>query len=89
MKATHPRAFAQQHGETFVEYLRRAMLQAASIAYPQDLAWFLASYARTASARVEGRDIPAMASIRKALEDALGLKFEGDRGEHFFRSTLV
>jgi hypothetical protein len=24
-----------------------------------------------------------------ALEEALGLKFEGEKGEHFFRSTLV
>jgi hypothetical protein len=30
-----------------------------------------------------------MKSVRSALEVALGLKFEGDKGEHFFRSTLV
>ena len=69
--------------------LRRAMLQAAPVSSPRDLAWFLASYARTASARIEGKDIPAMKSVRSALEAALGLKFEGDKGEHFFRSTLV
>src|SRR5205085_9462938 len=28
-------------------------------------------------------------SLRGALEEALGMKFEGERGEHFFRSTLV
>lgn len=89
MKAAHPRKFAQNYGDTFVEYLRRAMLQAAPVSSPRDLAWFLASYARTASARIEGKDIPAMNSVRSALEAALGLKFEGDRGEHFFRSTLV
>ena len=27
--------------------------------------------------------------MRAALEEALGLRFEGDKGEHFFRSTLV
>jgi hypothetical protein len=27
--------------------------------------------------------------VRSALEEALGLKFEGEKGEHFFRSTLV
>jgi hypothetical protein len=88
-KVAHPLKFAREHTETFVEYIKRTMLQAAPIASPRDLAWFLASYARTASARVEGKDIPAMASVRAALEAALGLKFEGDKGEHFFRSTLV
>ena len=89
MKAAHPLRFARQYAETFVEYLKRAMLQSAPLSSPRDLAWFLASYARTASARVEGKDIPAMDSVRSALEAALGLKFEGDKGEHFFRSTLV
>ena len=89
MKAVHPKKFAQEYGETFAEYLRRAMLQAAPVSSPRDLAWFLASYARTASARIEGKDIPAMKSVRSALEAALGLKFEGDKGEHLFRSTLV
>jgi hypothetical protein len=27
--------------------------------------------------------------VRTALEEALGLKFEGEKGEHFFRSSLV
>lgn len=88
-KAAHPKKFAQEYGETFIEYLRRTMLQAAPISSPKDLAWFLASYARTANARIEGKDIPVMKSVRDALETALGLKFEGDKGEHFFRSTLV
>ena len=30
-----------------------------------------------------------MATVRSALEEALGVKFEGDRGAAFFRSTLV
>jgi hypothetical protein len=33
--------------------------------------------------------LPALAGVRKALEEALGLTFEGEKGEHFFRSTLV
>ena len=88
-KAAHPNKFAEEYGDTFTEYLRRAMLQAAPVSSPMDLAWFLASYARTANARIEGKDIPAMKSVRSALEAALGLKFEGDKGEHFFRSTLI
>lgn len=88
-KAAHPRAFALEHEMSFIEYLRRVMLHAAPVTSPKDVAWFLSSYARTARARVEGIDIPAMANIRKALEDALGIQFTGVKGEHFFRSTLV
>ena len=59
------------------------------IASPQDLAWFLASYAREARARAEERDLPALATTRTALEEALGMSFTGEKGDHFFRSTLV
>jgi len=88
-RAAHPQKFAKQYAETFVEYLKRAMLQSAQISSQKDLAWFLASYARTANSRLVGKDIPAMDNVRSALETALGLKFEGKDGEHFFRSTLV
>jgi N-6 DNA Methylase len=53
------------------------------------VAWFLASYARDAKARLEEADLPGLAAVRGALEEALGLRFEGEKGEHFFRSTLV
>ncbi len=88
-KAGHPRTFADQHGASFEEFLKRVMLYQASLATPRDLAWFLASYAREAKFRTEGGELPALAGIRAALEEALGLKFEGERGEHFFRSTLI
>jgi hypothetical protein len=88
-EAAHPRRLATVHGERFIEYLKRVMLQAAPLAAPKDVAWFLASYARDAKARIEGADLPALQVLRAALEEALGLKFEGDKGEHFFRSTLV
>ena len=85
----HPRAFAQREGARLVECLKRVMLHAAPLAAPQDLAAFLASYARDARMRLEGHDLPALASLRTALEEALGMQFEGEKGEHFFRSTLV
>ena len=88
-QATHPRPFARGHAATFTEFLQRVMLHAAPLVTPRDVAWFLASYARTAMARIEGQDLPALAAVRSALEDALGLKFVGDKGEHFFRSTFV
>ncbi len=88
-KAAHPRAAADQQGESFEEFLKRVMLYQASLATPRDLAWFLASYAREAKFRIETGELPALAGIRAALEEALGLRFEGARGDHFFRSTLI
>ena len=87
--ALHPRVFALREGARLVESLRRVMLHAAPLAAPQDLAAFLASYARDARIRLEGHDLPALASLRAAIEEALGMQFEGEKGEHFFRSTLV
>jgi hypothetical protein len=85
----HPKKTAATHEVTFKEFAQRAMLHAAPLAAPEDLAWFLASYARDALHRISLHDLPALATVRKALEEALGLTFEGEKGEHFFRSTLV
>ena len=87
--ATHPRRAAERHDAELGEFLTRTMLHAAPLAAPEDVAWFLASYARDAKSRIERTNLPALASIRAALEQALGMKFEGEKGEHFFRSTLV
>src|SRR5579859_177932 len=88
--AAQPRKAAHELGERFSEYLKRVMLAAAPLNNPKDVAFFLASYARDARARVKGAgDLPALAAVRTALEEALGMKFEADKGEHFFRSTLV
>ena len=85
-----PEALVEEHGERFVEYLKRVMLHNAPLTAPKDVAWFLASYARDARVRLERQaNLPALAQVRSSLEDALGIKFEGERGEHFFRSTLV
>ena len=66
------------------------LLRPVPIVAPQELAWFLASYAREALARVEeGGELPALAVTRTGLEESLGMTFQGERGEHFFRSTLV
>jgi hypothetical protein len=87
--AAKPAALVASHGDRFLDYLKRVMLHAAPLADPKDVAWFLASYARDAKARMAAADLPALATVRLAMEEALGLKFEGDKGEHFFRSTLV
>jgi hypothetical protein len=87
--AAHPRHVAETHHDRLTEYLKRVMQQAAPLADPQDVAWFLASHAREARACLEQLQLPTLAAIRRALEEALGMTFEGRRGEHFFRSTLV
>lgn len=88
--ANDPSKVAEIHSSRFTEYLRRVMLYAAPITTPEDVAWFLASYARDAKERVEqSGNLPALVSLRNALQEALGIRFEGEKGEHFFRSTLV
>ena len=85
-----PRAFARDAGVRLGEYLTRALSHSATITDPKDLAVLLASYARDGLARVEAAgDAPSLAAVRSALEEALGVHFEGDRGVAFFRSTLV
>ena len=86
----NPRAFARDAGARLGEYLARALSHRAALTEPKDLAWLLASYARDCLARVEAAGgAPQLATVREALEEALGIRFEGERGRRFFRSTLV
>ena len=87
--AAHPHRAANELEERFLEYLRRVMLAKAELASPKQVAWFLASYARDARARIEHADLQALTAVRTALESSLGLTFEGEKGDHFFRSTLI
>ena len=85
-----PHVFARKVGAGLGEYLTRALAHRAALAEPKDLAWLLASYARDGLARVEAAGAsPPLATVRAALEDALGIRFEGEKGARFFRSTLV
>ena len=93
-KLQHPRAFTNNVGPALAEYLSRALSHRATLAEPRDLARLLASYARDGLARVEASgDAPSSSAglnaVRSALEEALGVRFEGERGAAFFRSTLV
>ncbi len=86
----HPRKTAEEKGKLLIEYLQRVIQYSAALKNPKDLAWFLASYARDARTRIEAAaDLPGLSMLRKGLEDALGLKFTGKDGEHFFRATLI
>ena len=85
-----PRVFADKVGAGLGEYLCRALSHRAALAEPKDLAWLLASYARDGLARVEtAGDAPPLQAVRSALEEALGVRFEGEKGARFFHSTLV
>ena len=93
------KSLVDAHGERFAEFLTRVMLHPVPLQEPKDVAWFLASYARDARARVkavepEGRTTEGgapspLAPLRRALEESLGLTFKGEKGDHFFHSTLV
>ena len=86
----NPAAFARDVGARLGEYLRRALTHPAAITEPQDLAWLLASYARDGLSRIEAAaDSTSLGSLRSALEEALGIRFEGERGVAFFHSTLA
>ena len=89
-KLQHPRTFARDVGAALGEYLGRALSHQAALAEPRDLARLLASYARDGLTRIEAAgDAPSLNAVRSALEKALGVRFEGERGVAFFRSTLV
>ena len=89
-KLQKPGVFANDVGTSLGEYLCRALAHQATLTDPKDLAWLLASYARDGLARVAAADTgPALQQVRKALEEALGLKFDSTRGAAFFRSTLI
>ncbi|WP_201790427.1 hypothetical protein, partial [Mycobacterium avium] len=88
--ALDPKATEDAVGDEFVDFLKRALRGDAPLSDPADLAWFLAAYARTGLKRVEEvGDMQTLATLRSALEEALGLRFDDEDGEHFFRSALV
>ena len=85
-----PHTFASDIGVGLGEYLCRALSHNTTLAEPEDIAWLLASYARDGLARIEAaEDTPSLVFVRSALEEALGIRFKGARGEAFFHSTLI
>ena len=78
-----------RHRDLLPDFLARVMLYRAPLTQPKDVAWLLASYAREARARAEDHPLGSFRTVKVALQESLGIKFEGEKGEHFFRSTLV
>jgi hypothetical protein len=87
--AEHPRRAAETLGTRLDEFLRRALHTSVTLTNPKDVAWFLASYAREALDHLGDRELPALSNVRNAFEEALGVSFTGEKGDHFFRSSLV
>ena len=87
--ARRPHDLVATQAVRFVEFLRRVLLNAAPLSRPEDIAWFIASYARDALEILQQRDATALNPLREALETALGIHFQGEEGDHFFKSTLV
>jgi hypothetical protein len=49
----------------------------------------LNQFGRHLKPKVICKDATALDPLRNALELALGLRFEGEEGDHFFKSTLI
>jgi hypothetical protein len=84
-----PHGLAAQHTEGLTDFLSGVMTRAASITRPRELAADLARHAREARRRLFRQDVTALTPLRQAMEQALGLHFDDEKGEAFFRSSLV
>jgi len=86
---SEPLTHFARHNDLLPDFLARVMVYRAPLVQPKDVAWLLASYAREARARAEDHPLASFDAVKKALQESLGMRFEGEKGEHFFRSTLV
>jgi hypothetical protein len=86
---SRPEAAAKKEERRVMDFLARVLKTPAPLTAPEDLAWFLASYARQALDEVENAPVAGFTDIAAALEQALGVGFGSTRGRHFFNSTLV
>jgi hypothetical protein len=80
---------AKRHAQTLPDFLARVLTRKVPLEKPKDVAELLASYAREARERAAEHPIVAFDGVKSALQESLGITFEGEKGEHFFRSTLI
>jgi len=73
----------------FEGFLKRVLTRSAPLQEPEDVAALLASYAQDARLRLEDASLDDLGLLRESFEESLGVEFQGDRGEEFFRSTIV
>lgn len=75
--------------QQFTDYVASFLTRGAPITSPEALAATLALYARLALRQVTARRGRDLQGLKKALEQTLGLTFEGPEASHFFNSSLV
>jgi hypothetical protein len=86
---TNTTKLAKNYEQALTDLLRDWASRRAAITDPKFLAERLADYAREALKRLENIPYANLNPLRKAMEEALGIQFEAEKGEHFFRSSLV
>jgi hypothetical protein len=87
--ARHAADLPEALADRFEGFLQRVLTHNAPLAAPEDVAALLASYARDARLRLRNAKLSDLALLRDALEESLGIEYQGTRGEDFFRSTVI
>jgi hypothetical protein len=83
------RSVSAERVEQLVEIIEMAVTRYAPIAEPETLARVLARQARRAKAGLPQEFSQAVRGLMDDFGSALGITFEGEEGEEFFRSSLV
>lgn len=83
------RAIAREAIEELYLLVETAVTRYAPIAEPESLAKILARQARRAKAQLPGEFTEAVRGLADDFGKALGVTFEGEEGEEFFRSSLI
>lgn len=84
-----PSALADEHEQGLRDFIEGVFARPAPILKPRDLAADLARHAREAKRRLGRHSMADLRPLQEAFEESLGLKLEDEKGERFFRSSLV
>ena len=88
--AKNPKKAAEDHGTRIWEFLKRTMRYRSSISDPQEVAMFLASYARETLGIIRARELnETLKPLKQALEVSFGDDYDSVGGKDRFCSTLV
>ncbi len=85
----HRRAIPQEAIEELYLLVETAVTRYAPIAEPESLAKILARQAKRAKAQLPAEFTQAVRGLADDFGKALGVTFEGEEGEEFFRSSLI
>lgn len=87
--ATKPSRLGTAAAADFEAFLLEALEGESSIARVDDLARFMGAQAKRALALLDGAEVKPLDDLRTSMEEGLGMQFNGEDGEHFFKSTLI